>query len=175
MAVLRSRPGRKKDIAFAIREYATKKFSKVLRLLFLVPSTVQHAINTWVAVPKLNVSLRSILFAHKSDDVSTITNEQKVVESTISANCNVLTLGQRCADWFVPRQFRVTGTNTGLIIMSCDEIRSQIGLTCGLEERSRSDEEWFRVLYESWFSMSTCNEAMVRGSATETPALQALQ
>ena len=35
------------------------------------------------------------------------------VERAMIANCVILSVGQGCAYWFVPHQFRVTGKNAG--------------------------------------------------------------
>jgi hypothetical protein len=48
------------------------------------------------------------------------------VERALLEKCVILTTGQRFADWFVVRQFRVTGTNASNILMSDNEVRTAI-------------------------------------------------
>lgn len=45
-----------------------------------------------------------------------------------ASRCHSLTVGQKCADWFVMRQFRVTETNAGKTILSNNNFRSCDGI-----------------------------------------------
>jgi hypothetical protein len=80
-----------------------------------------------------------------------------MVEQRLIRTCRVVTLGQRCADWFVLRQFRITGTNASNILMNVNTVRSCPRLSCAPDnDNSRDHEEQSsRTLLEtfasSWF------------------------
>lgn len=93
-------------------------------------------------------------------------------EEFIAESCHVLSLGQKCADWFILRHFRVTGTNAGQLLFCSPQIRQLLELEgAGL---NRTDEGWFGALYKSWFSSQVSSEAMMRGTANEVAVLLAL-
>jgi hypothetical protein len=80
-----------------------------------------------------------------------------VVEMHILENCNVLTVGQRCDDWFVLRQFRITGTKAGKILMASESVRAWLGLqsSAHVSEPSGPIEEesmLLSFLASSWFN-----------------------
>ena len=89
-------------------------------------------------------------------------------------HCHVLTIGQRCADWFFMRQFRVTGTLAGRSIMSDNEVRQLLGLAVRSVEAPRP-QQLPRQCAESWFSGSRSTEARMKGTANEKAAFLALE
>jgi hypothetical protein len=105
---------------------------------------------------------------------------KRQIEEQVHRRCRALTLGQRCADWFVLRQFRVTGTNASSILLKRNVSRSCLGLGCGQNcDNSRfSEEESPRALLEtlakSWFSSSRSTEEMMRGTANEGSVIRSL-
>jgi hypothetical protein len=82
--------------------------------MYRVPSNVSRAVETWIEVPDAGLA-HSALFIKRDDNGHIITPApdspdcKDIFERGILRNCVVLTVGQRCADWFVLRQFRVTG------------------------------------------------------------------
>ena len=117
-------PPRQRVSAVAITERGTNKFSKVLRFAHNLPSSIAKSIDTWVSSPRPEARA-SLLFGAWANRISPRTWPLENKSSTKSAvarevmkHCQILTIGQRCADWFVMRQFRVTGTLAGRFIMS---------------------------------------------------------
>lgn len=53
---------------------------------------------------KSNVFLRSTLFSGNKQANDELDKMKLIAEESTNANCDVLTVGQRCADWFVLRQ-----------------------------------------------------------------------
>jgi YqaJ-like viral recombinase domain len=174
--------------AAAVREHGTVKFSKILRFMYRVPSNVSRAVETWIAVPGAGLG-HSALFIKRDDNGRIITPApdspdcKDVVEREILRNCVVLTVGQRCADWFVLRQFRVTGTNAGRFLMEDENVRTELGYSPrhiatvgeGMESLARSTTEKMQALVSSWFSTARSTEAMMRGSRNEPSVMNALE
>lgn len=50
------------------------------------------------------------------------------MEDEIYTACEILTIGQRCADWFVLRKFRITRNNAGMVMLSGEEVFSAVEL-----------------------------------------------
>ncbi|PXF43284.1 hypothetical protein BWQ96_06981 [Gracilariopsis chorda] len=160
--------------AIAVRERGTDKFSKVLRFMYTVPAGIQDALNTWIAVPKQNIDKKFTLFQtlRRGNEMQDL---QDVVSVFLRERCEVLTVSQRCADWFVLRQFRVTGTNAGLVLMSSPCFRSILRLPASSGTEETTMPQWFERFYKGWFSTKTSTEAMMRGSANECAVLSALR
>lgn len=91
----------------------------------------------------------------------------------LSSRCDVLSVGQRCADWFIMRQFRVAGTNAGKVLLSSNIYRRTAGVKGNGPERTLKD--WDSIFVSSWFSTMRSTEAMKRGSVNEDAVLSALQ
>lgn len=91
-------------------------------------ASIPDSFNSWIAVPKHNYSFNKALFTRNSTELKGVAVLRKVVEDAISQSCKVLTVGQRCADWFVLRQFQITETNFGLILLRSTVVRSILGL-----------------------------------------------
>ena len=95
------RTAQRRIIAIVGREHDTKKCSKVLRLMYCVPESVQTTLSTWVAAPKESYNFSNALFCKKPTDQTEASHLKAVMKNCIRSTCNVLTVGQRCADWFV--------------------------------------------------------------------------
>ena len=80
--------------------------------------------------------------------------------------CTVLSVGQRCADWFVPRQFRITGKNAGKILIENANGKGR--------ERTHADAV-VEDFCDGWFSAKASTEPMMRGSANEGAVLKAME
>lgn len=87
--------------------------------------------------------------------------------------CHVLTLGQRCADWFIPWQFRVTGTNAGILLIPNYRVRSERSVKGDGNEGTLG--QLFPVLQAGWFSSKISTEVMKMGTLNEPAVLNALQ
>lgn len=74
--------------------------------------------------------------AGQKPKMSTLKKLSAVAEESIGAVCQVLTLGQRWADWFTFQQFRVTWTISSALILSNSDVLEYIGM----EERQKSDK-----------------------------------
>lgn len=72
----------------------------------------------WIAVAKGSI-LSKVLF-NMGDNLRAVVHPQSprqdqkdFVEAEVLRQGTFLTVGKRCPDWFVLRQFHVTGTNAG--------------------------------------------------------------
>lgn len=118
-------------------------------------------LRAWIAVPKDEVLDETILFTSCTTNV--VCN---ICEAHVRKDCTPLTLGQRCADWFVLRQFRVTGTNVGVIMMYNSAYSEKVGAV----ERSGpslTTGKWLKKFQCSWFSTKVLKEERVQGSMYE--------
>lgn len=152
--------GQRRITAVAVREHGTEKYSKVLRFMHAVPTPITYQLNQWVAVPKPVVSTTNSLF---SGSTATDINS---CEFMLAKTCFPLTLAQRCADWFTLRQFRVTGTNGGIIMRDDAGFLTAMGYSTD-SARERTMSKWFDLLHASWFSSKVSTEAMMKGTANE--------
>ena len=129
---------RRQVVAIAVRERPTTKFCKAIRFLYSVPPHISSAVDTWLAVPKSETTSH-LLFNDRSEhgevEASAISSDEKKasIESFLLQHCNVKTIGQRCADWFLLRQFRVTGTSAGQLLLSDSSITEQLGISSAEE------------------------------------------
>lgn len=72
------------------------------------------------------------------------------------------------------RQFCVTETNAGFLLMYLAIVMELLGLTLG-HENIKKEHEWFVLLRKSWFSSKVSTEAMMWGSTNEPAVLSALK
>ena len=85
-------------------------------------------------------------------------------------------MDQRCADWFVMRQFRVTDTVGSNIVTCCPELSETMGYEPKEIPFSISDPKaLMRRLCNSWFTTKRSSEAMMRGTANEDAVLNFLK
>lgn len=152
----------------AIREHDNCKHAKVVRFLYAVSSGgIFDAIETWIAVPRLDIEDQGFLFSGSNPST-----EKLQVEDMVRGRCNVLTQGQRFADWFTLRQFRVTGTLSGNILL---QDASLMGYPTKTTVSENNPAKILSVLTASWFSSARSTEPMMRGTANEKAVLRALQ
>lgn len=69
--------------------------------------------------------------------------QKQQLQSSLKKTCKVLKVSQRKADWFLMRQFHVTGTNAGKILLSNSNFRSLVGLARPAPNRTQS--EWASI------------------------------
>ena len=164
--------------AVAVREKGTAAHCKVLRFYYCVSPQIERAIQAFTAVPK-NHSIYIHLFTKQKDDGSLLDPlvgslaYRDILERHNLSHCEVMAIAPRCADWFVLRKFRVTGTIADQILMRENVVRSKLRL------QSCSNEiylppELIDELAKSWFSASRSTEHMMRGTINEDSAFAAL-
>lgn len=95
------------------------------------------------------------------------------MECRLRLSCNVRTTAQRCADWFVLRQFRVTGTIAGYTLLSHPTTLSLSGYGSAVTPPS-TPTQCLQMFTASWFSTTWATEHMKRRTANEAAALSAL-
>lgn len=167
-SIARSNLGQRRSTAIAVREHGTEKFCKVLRFKVNAPDCISDQLKKWLAVPKENVDLKHTLF------VGNDCMYQKKTEEFIKSYCSINTIGQRCADWFVQRQFKITGTTAATILSKNSMYRSTLGLP-SIEDDPFSDSQWFNLFCVSWFSSKCSTEEMKRGTENETAVVENLK
>lgn len=165
--------------AVAVREHGTKQFSNIIRFMSTVPSTMASSMETWIAVPR-TAPVAHMLFSKRDDNGCVVipspesTKDKDVIELRLLERCTVLTIGQRCADWFILRQFRITGTSAGKILLSNSAVRDAMGFPPRPAAEDFSPGETLGTLVHTWFSSSRATEAMLRGTANEGAVVAAL-
>ena len=170
---------RSKVTAVAVREKGSAKFSKILCFMYCVPSTLSKSLEAWIAVPSKS-ALGQKLFSKRSDANRIVVpaidslDPKDVLERHLLSECTVLTINQRCADWFVLRLFCVTGTSAGKILCESGDVRGVLGMTERPERGERSLKEVLRSLCETWFSSIRSTEPMMRGTANGSTVLSSL-
>ena len=124
---------RRQVVSIAVTARPTKTFCKVIRFLYSVPPHISGAVDKWLAVPKSEINSH-LPFNNRSEhgevEASTISSDEKnaFIESFLLRHCNVKTIGQRCADWFLLRQFRITGTSAGQLLRSDPSTTELLGI-----------------------------------------------
>eukprot|EP00737_Agarophyton_chilense_P004797 gb/GEZJ01006395.1/.p1 GENE.gb/GEZJ01006395.1/~~gb/GEZJ01006395.1/.p1 ORF type:complete len:425 (-),score=36.09 gb/GEZJ01006395.1/:504-1778(-) len=162
-----------------IRERGSKKFAKVLRFAYLLPNGLADLVKCWIAVPR-SQSNRKFLFSKRTNDgklvipQSDATDDRDTVELHCHAHCRILTVGQRCADWFILRQFRITGTTAGATLLADANFRSDLNLPPPGSPHEDTMSKKMKRLGASWFSSARSNESMMRGTCNEQAVLNAL-
>ncbi|PXF43106.1 hypothetical protein BWQ96_07140 [Gracilariopsis chorda] len=170
---------RVKVTAVAVRERGTDKFSRIIRFIYSLPSSFSTLLESWIAVPKCTRMFGTLFSKRDNTGRLTIppndsTEFQDVIERHILDHCSVLTLDQRCADWFVLRQFRVTGTSAGKILHANDAFREMVGLsepTCTEQTLQQS----LLSFVQTWFGGGRSTEPMMRGTANEPAVVASLK
>lgn len=85
----------KKMTAVAVREHRTEKFAKILRFMYTVPSSVENALNTWIAIPKISPKTETTPLNNKRCENNDHQALKEVAESWLSRQCNIITISQR--------------------------------------------------------------------------------
>ena len=171
--------GREELTAIAVREYGNAKHSKIIRFMYSMRSPWPESLFTWVAIP-YERSFRGHLFTTRDDSRRIVEPDAQtyrpVMEQHFLDCCEVLTVGQRCADWFVMRQFRVTATVGSRIITCCPALREAVGYEPKKVPFSISEpSELVKGLCKSWFTTTRATEAMMRGTMNENAVLNYLR
>ncbi len=110
----------------------------------------------WIATRKKTTVVKTLFVATKRPSETKVAMESKLKE-----NCHPLTVGQRCADWFLMKSFRLTGTMAGAVIRKCQD---------AVELDSLIEKDLIQSCLNSWFGRFKSTAPMVRGSSNEVPA-----
>lgn len=129
--------GLRQITAFAVREKGTEKFAKVLRLLYNIPEQLQEK---GIAVPNGSQTAHTLLGLGLISNQN-VQNVKVETEHFLLSCCSPLTVGQHCVDWFVVRNFRITGTNCGIIFMDRTSILQMVGISTGVSNSTLRTEE----------------------------------
>lgn len=97
------------------------------------------------------------------------------VQETILRDFFVLTKAQRYADWFILRQFIVTGTNLTNIMLQNHSLRQCLRIPERSKLLTNKMSDCKNVFVKSWFSSNRRTEEMMRGSANEGAVLNSLR
>ena len=88
------------------------------------------------------------------------------LEELLEKRCNMLTLSQRCADWFLLKMI-ITGTMAGKII---SQVKNQ---------KPPYSHDFIHTLFQqcldSWFSRHKSSSAMKAGTLNEEPTIEKLR
>jgi hypothetical protein len=98
-----------------------------------------------------------------------------VLETNLRPVCFPLTLGQRCADWFVLRQFRATSTTASDVLKRDEAIRERMNFDDRPHLEPKDAQAHLYCLATSWFSKKQSTEAMMRGTKNEEAARKAVE
>lgn len=102
-------------------------------------------------------------------------DQKDFVEAEVLKSYTFLTVGQRCADWFVLMQFRVTSTNARKRLMVSGLLRACVGMQSEIVEGERTPVQWLKTLYDWLFSSKVSIELMTRASANEGAVLKSMK
>ena len=127
--------------------------------------------NTLLAVQKAGMDTIRTLFGSEGSDSSVL---KAKIETHLWGAYEILTVCQRCPMWFALRQFRVTMTNAGTVLLESSAFKTKIGLEITDARNEMTCREWFEVLFKRWFRPNVSTEAMMRGNANEGAVLSAL-
>jgi hypothetical protein len=121
-------------------------------LLYCMLPALDSLPNSWLDVPRGGMSMTT-LFSQVEREPGNVGLKWMDGQS-LHRTCRALTLGQRCADWFVLRQFRITGTNASNTLMKVNTVRSFLRPSCAPNnDNSRDHEERSsRTLLETFAS-----------------------
>lgn len=164
-------PGLAQDYrACAVREAGALSVSKVLLFSYMLPQAMRRRCDGWTWVtrsgdmPPKNILVPLAEYERTSNDpVSTALLE--TLQGVLRGRCHILTVGQRCADWFVLRQFRITATLAEDVFAALDWSDATVALFPTAKERTH--KEWIGRWTDSWFSTRRSTEAMMRGTRNE--------
>ena len=159
---------KRKSVAVAVREHGNEKKSKVVCFMYSVSPSLSSILDAWVAVPNDYIKFDRHLFNGLGDKLA------KECELFLKQSCFPLTIGQRCADWFIMRRIRITGTNAGLILQNDEDFLSHLGIASNAR-KEKTLTEWMEVLCSSWFDRKVSTEPMKRDTANEAPVLSFIQ
>ena len=141
--------------ATVVRDVFDRKVdSKLMRFFSSGPMATGLA-HKWIAMRKKTTVLETLFVETKGHSESKLAMESKLKE-----NCDPLTVGQRCADWFLMKSFRLTGTMVGKVMQKCKDVAEIDGAI---------QKDLIQSCLDSWFGRHKSNTHMARGSSNEMP------
>lgn len=135
---------------------------------------MSDGLKNWVAVPQQS-AFSNLLFSKRTDNgrvawpLPGVTESKGLLKINLNERCLVLSIRQRCADWFILSQFRVTGTNAGKLLVNNPTILGLIGLS-ECEPVDLQPKDMLSLYLDTWFSSSRSAEAMMRGRPMKKPS-----
>lgn len=103
--------------ATAVRLPNGEKFCKLLRFHHDLPPHVNKRMRCWLSSERSAPVDYHVL---DNGDAFTVKN---AMENILHRSCTPLTLGQRCGDWFTLRQFLLTASPTGDLMLPLPEMQ----------------------------------------------------
>lgn len=87
----------------AIRDRGDLKHTKLLRFLSSLTSSIESALDSWIAVPHDHTAFSSLFKKLSNTGRFTVrmensSSDKELVERFIWLTCNILSIGQRCTD-----------------------------------------------------------------------------
>ena len=151
--------------AYAINELFDPSTEEKLLRFFRTEAVEEENIHTFVAVPRDGEVDELTLFGGVGDSEHRLN-----VEDKIQTYCHPLTLGQKCADWFLMKCL-ISGTIAGKIVAEVERFPDGHAFVDD-EELMRST---LRKCMESWFKRHKASTAMTMGTENEEPTFEALR
>ena len=148
--------------ATVVRDVFDRKVdSKLIRFFSSGPMATGLAYK-WIAIRK-KTTVANTLFV----ETRRLQGTKEFIESLLKQNCHPLTVGQRCADWFLMKSFRLTGTMVGVVLQKCKDVVEMDGVI---------QKDLIESCLDSWFGRFKSNTNMARGTSNEVPvALKFIQ
>lgn len=84
-------------------------------------------------------------------------------------------MDQRCADWIILGQFRVSGIIAGKHILADSEDCALLEVLPSSTENEQTLSSIVKGLADSWFSNARSEEFMMQGTANENAVMNALK
>ena len=151
--------------AYAINELFDPSVDEKVIRFFRTENIPDEYINTWVAVPREGEVDEMSLFGGVGVD-----GIRDQIENHLLSYCNPLSIGQKCADWFLMKCL-ISGTIAGKIVAELDKVP--------IDEDVLNDDEVMRSILrkcmESWFKRHKASSAMAMGTENEEPTFEALK
>lgn len=158
--------------AVAIREPTRQPVANIIRFRYDLPASLSTQVMCWVA-STMPIGTKRNLYSDEKLVGDEQTWNPRIIEF-LDVQCTPLTIGQRCADWFLLRRFRLTATIAAKLLQHDSTFRESLQLrrTDGVTKDAKA---WMKELMTSWFSNRRGTEAMMRGTINENCVLSALE
>lgn len=162
-----STPRNTQSRASAVCEPTRGAVAKLIGLQYDLPELLARHALSWVGRPQPGVSASRLFDTEGLDTWMVAMNEALLTE------CVHLTTGQRCADLFTLRRFRLTGTAAAPVLRTDAAVRALINMGPSTDP-VRTHPQWMEELGNSWFCTRRGTEAIVRGSLNQEAVTSAL-
>ena len=149
---------------YAVNEIFDPSTDEKLLRFFRTEDIEEEFSYSWVAVPRDGAVDECTLFAAVGDDEHRLN-----MEDYVRTYCHPLTMGQKCADWFLMKTL-ISGTVAGKIYAEVERVTDEMLIA--------NDELMHNLLkkcMESWFKRHKSSSAMTMGTENEEPTFDALK